>query len=797
MISASGDCQTGSLLPGNYNMEIQNMTNVELTFQRRSGRTGFSTKTPYLIVDNFPALGLLTSLRFLEWVSENPEGLISLPTGKTPEYFLKWTQRFLEGWNRPENRRIMEENGFNIRKKPVMKKLRFVQMDEFYPIDPGQHNSFYNYVLNFYIKGFGLDPAGALLMNSDEIHLAEGLHYSRVFPDNRIDLSLRNREALTAHEKIQQSSLFRIDKWCMEYENRIRESGGIGFFLGGIGPDGSIAFNSRGSDHNSTTRLTATNFESQAAAAGDLGGIEISRNRLVLTIGLGTLTYNRHCTAIVFAAGESKAHIIKNALENEPDNLYPATVLQRLENARFYLTGGAAVQLRDSIENYYRQGEWTFEKTERAVSDLCRKIDKYAHKLELSDLQNDEFCSLIPDLSLRAVHDVIEATKKKIDRGNIREQEQVFLHTGPHHDDIMLGIFPCIISQLRVRSNKFHFAVLTSGFTAVTNEMLENLLVETLKHIEQGKIQMLAYPDFFEKGYKYKFDKDVNHYLNKVADRDEKGKLRGICHRITRVMVGIYNLKSGEELVNQLQANVETLRNSYSGEKNPPDIQKLKGMLREFEEELVWAHYGVRVKNIEHLRLGFYTGDIFTSQPQKTRDVMPILKMFRKIQPTVISLAFDPEGSGPDTHYKVLQTIAHALIQWKKEKDLKDLRIIGYRNVWFRFHPAEANVFTPVSLNSMAVLDWSFRNCYISQVNASFPSYELDGPFSDLSRQIWVEQFKRVQLILGKDFFYDNESPKIRATHGMIFYREMSIDEFLVHARELEKSTEGDSRNWQ
>ncbi|NLN30739.1 MAG: glucosamine-6-phosphate isomerase, partial [Bacteroidales bacterium] len=300
-------------------MEIQNMTNVELTFQRRSGRTGFSTKTPYLIVDNFPSLGLLTSLRFLEWVSENPEGLISLPTGKTPEYFLKWTRRFLEGWNRPENRRIMEENGFNIRKKPVMKKLRFVQMDEFYPIDPGQHNSFYNYVLNFYIKGFGLDPAGALLMNSDEIQLAEGLHYSRVFPDNRIDLSLRNREALTAHEKIQQSSLFRIDKWCMEYENRIREAGGIGFFLGGIGPDGSIAFNSRGSDHNSTTRLTATNFESQAAAAGDLGGIEISRNRLVLTIGLGTLTYNRHCTAIVFAAGESKAHIIKNALENEPD----------------------------------------------------------------------------------------------------------------------------------------------------------------------------------------------------------------------------------------------------------------------------------------------------------------------------------------------------------------------------------------------------------------------------------------------------------------------------------------------
>ncbi|MCK7533278.1 MAG: hypothetical protein MZV63_20730 [Marinilabiliales bacterium] len=72
--------------------------------------------------------------------------------------------------------------------------------------------------------------------------------------------------------------------------------------------------------------------------------------------------------------------------------------------------------MHDSIERYYREGEWTFEKTERAVFDLCQKIDKYAHKLVLEDLKNDEYCSLIPDLSLERVNDVIESTKKK-DRG--------------------------------------------------------------------------------------------------------------------------------------------------------------------------------------------------------------------------------------------------------------------------------------------------------------------------------------------------------------------------------------------
>lgn len=766
---------------------------VEQVFFERSGRKEITTKMPYLVVNNFPNLGLLTSLRFLEWVSGNPEGVISLPTGKTPEYFIKWTHYLLNNWDDAAARRIREENGLLITTKPSLKDLKFVQIDEFYPINPRQHNSFFDYVSNYYIRGFGLDPTKSLLINSEEIKLAGGRHYSEVFPDRSIDITLRNREATSTLEKIQQESIFKIDNWCTDYENRIRETGGIGFFLGGIGPDGHIAFNTRGSDHNSTTRLTPTNFETQAAAAGDLGGIEISRKHLVITIGLGTITYNPEGVSIIFAAGEAKAPVVKSALECNPDNLYPATVLHRQPNARFYLTEGASVQLNDSVERYYKEGDWTFEKTERAVFSLCQKIDKYAHKLTIDDLKTDPYCSLIPDLSMDRVTEVIDSTKGKIEAGLLREKNQTFLHTGPHHDDIMLGIFPCIIPQLREITNEFHFSVLTSGFTAVTNNMLSGLLDKTLSFISAGKIQMLKYPDFFESGYRFKWDKDVSHYLDKIADKDEEGKLRGVCHRLVRAMVEIYSLKSVAELKEQLQKNIDLINASYSGEKNSPDIQRLKGMLREFEEELVWAHYGVLVSNIEHLRLGFYTGDIFTQQPDRNRDVMPILESLRKIKPTVISLAFDPEGSGPDTHYKVLQALAEALRQWGREYDISGLRIIGYRNVWFRFQPHEANVFTPVSLNSMAVLDHSFRNCYISQVNASFPSYEHDGPFSDLSQKVWVDQFRQVQLVLGKDYFYENVSPKVRATHGMIYYREMKPEEFLIHARELEKSVEGEA----
>jgi len=42
---------------------------------------------PVIVVENFPILGKLTAIRFIEWVQKNPEGVISLPTGKTPEHF--------------------------------------------------------------------------------------------------------------------------------------------------------------------------------------------------------------------------------------------------------------------------------------------------------------------------------------------------------------------------------------------------------------------------------------------------------------------------------------------------------------------------------------------------------------------------------------------------------------------------------------------------------------------------------------------------------------------------------------
>ncbi|NBC83563.1 MAG: glucosamine-6-phosphate isomerase [Bacteroidetes bacterium] len=775
----------------NNRKNLIGFTEVEKVFLATNKTNKQPTNIPYITVDNFPFLGFLAAMRFLEWVSNNPQGIIALPTGKTPEYFIVWTVYMLENWDTGKGKKIRDKYGMGQHSKPDLSQLTFVQIDEFYPISSKQHNSFTNYVEKYYIKGFNLDPDKALLINSDQIPLVDGKHFTEVFPDSLVDLTLRYREPINAREELQQRSIFAIDNWCTHYESRIRDLGGIDFFLGGLGPDGHIAFNTKGSDHHSTTRLTATNFETQAVSASDLGGIEVSRNRLVITIGLETITYNSDCVAIIFVSGEAKSQMVKDALEKEPSNLYPASSLSKLPNARMYLTTGAAAMLENSIEKYYKAGEWTQEKTDRAVIDLCKKLDKYGHHLTMDDLRMDKYCQLIPDLNANTVDTVVKSVLSKINKGMQSEKNQVYYHTGPHHDDIMLAILPHIHRLLRDESNAADFTILTSGFTAVTNTFVIQSLEDTRYFLDNGQIQMTEYADFFKEGYKHKWDKDVYHYLIKVASGEPAERKRGLSHRIVRAIVEIYKVHNSEQLRDQINEILAILKRSYDGEKNTPNIQRLKGMIREFEEELVWAYLGIRTKNVHHLRLGFYTGDIFTEEPKRERDVEPVLNQLRAIKPTVVSLAFDPEGSGPDTHYKVLQTIADALRLWKDEEDLSELRIWGYRNVWYQFHPSEANVIVPVSLNAMGAMDKAFTNSYLSQVDAPFPSYRYDGKFSELAQKIWVDQLKTIQLLLGKNFFYLNESPRIRASHGLVFFREMKIDEFLLHARELEKSMEG------
>lgn len=440
----------------------------------------------------------------------------------------------------------------------------------------------------------------------------------------------------------------------------------------------------------------------------------------------------------------------------------------------------------------YFDGDWSFEKTERSVLGLCKILNRYAHKLTLEDLQSDSRCAKIPNLSLDAVQQVINDVEAKLWRGVKPIKNEVIYHTGPHHDDIMLGIMPFINRQLRSPSNQVHFAIMTSGFHSVTDEFLLGALEDTLEYLRKDLIQMVHYPDFFEKGYRFKQEKDIHHYLDNVARKNPEEMRRGFCHRILRDAVGLWQPKNISELETRLAKEVENLR---KGLINSLEIKQLKGQVREFEEELVWAYAGTSLNHVHHLRLGLYNEAQGTEPegpkkwiPNRERDVEPILNQLRELKPTVITVAMDSIGLGPGTHYKVMQSIAEAVRLWGEETNLMDLRIFGYRNVWSTFHPAEANVYVPVSLNAFAVFEKAFKDSYLTQVKAEFPNPDFDGPFSELAESIWVKQLKDIQFILGKNYFYENAHPLIRATHGLVFLKQMTAAEFVVFVEDMKNN---------
>ena len=752
-------------------------------------------KMPTIVVENFPSLGKLTAVRFLEWVQNNPGGVISLPTGKTPEHFINWIMHLLGGWNEPEIQELLKESGVDPTKKPDMRSLHFVQIDEFYPLDSSQHNSFNYYVKQFYIKGFGLDPDKALLMDPLSIGLKKGQSLQDIWPENHVDLTLRYRQATNDFERKQKDVLEQVDQWCMQYEHRIRELGGIGFFLGGIGPDGHIGFNIKGSDHNSTTRLCPINYETQAAAATDLGGIEIARKCLVITIGLRTITFNPDCTAIVMAAGQAKAELIAQAIESEDHIRVPASCLRKLPNARFYITRGAAGRLVERrIEILRTKPDVSDADIEEALVQLAVKRNKRLHDLTEEDTKSDRFVSAIIDRRPEPLKELTKMVRtnliSSINKGVEVYKNKCFLHTEPHHDDIMLGYFSQVVRHFRRHTNTHHFVTFTSGFTSVTNEFMASQMTNLLRFLSIDDFRALIAEGYFARGRDTERNRDVWEYLDGVAAKNEYNKAEGCARRMLRNLVELFDESFLENMEGRISELEDYFLTVYPGKKDPEYIQKLKGMCREWEAECLWGYYGWQCRNIKHLRLGFYTGDIFTSEPSMDEDVRPIVEELQRVRPDVVTVAFDPEASGPDTHYKVMQALAEALRIHVQHTGRADLKIWGYRNVWFRFDPSQANVYVPVTMAMFATAHDAFMNSFSSQKNASFPSYEYDGPFSELAQRIQVSQYRKIKTCLGREWFYNHSSGLIRATRGLAFLKEMTPEEFFQSCRELRKSIE-------
>jgi glucosamine-6-phosphate deaminase len=94
-----------------------------------------------------------------------------------------------------------------------------------------------------------------------------------------------------------------LDVECAAYEAKIKSYGGIELFLGGIGPDGHIAFNEPGSSLTSRTRVKTLTYDTMLANARFFDGDVSKVPRMALTVGVGTVLDVRNVPSMILTEG--------------------------------------------------------------------------------------------------------------------------------------------------------------------------------------------------------------------------------------------------------------------------------------------------------------------------------------------------------------------------------------------------------------------------------------------------------------------------------------------------------------
>jgi glucosamine-6-phosphate deaminase len=142
---------------------------------------------------------------------------------------------------------------------------------------------------------------------------------------------------------------------CASYEARIKELGGIDLFLGGIGPDGHIAFNEPGSSLASRTRIKTLTTDTIIANSRFFDNDVDKVPRTALTVGVGTILDAREILIIV--NGHNKARALQQAVEGAVSQMWTITALQLHPKAIIVADEAACSELKVGTYKYFKDIE--------------------------------------------------------------------------------------------------------------------------------------------------------------------------------------------------------------------------------------------------------------------------------------------------------------------------------------------------------------------------------------------------------------------------------------------------------
>ncbi|SAM04135.1 hypothetical protein [Absidia glauca] len=146
-----------------------------------------------------------------------------------------------------------------------------------------------------------------------------------------------------------------LDEECRRFEAKIAELGGIELFLGGIGPDGHIAFNEPGSSLTSRTRVKTLAYETIIANARFFDGEVAKVPKLALTVGVATVMDAREVVVII--TGAHKAIALAKCIEEGVNHMWTVSSIQMHPKSLIVCDEDATLELHIKTVKYFKSIE--------------------------------------------------------------------------------------------------------------------------------------------------------------------------------------------------------------------------------------------------------------------------------------------------------------------------------------------------------------------------------------------------------------------------------------------------------
>lgn len=142
---------------------------------------------------------------------------------------------------------------------------------------------------------------------------------------------------------------------CARYEEKIASYGGIDLFLGGVGPDGHIAFNEPGSSLTSRTRMKTLTQDTIIANSRFFDNNVELVPKTALTVGVGTVMSAKSVLLIV--NGYNKARALHHGVEGGISQMWTISALQMHPKALIVADEDACADLKVSTYRYFKDIE--------------------------------------------------------------------------------------------------------------------------------------------------------------------------------------------------------------------------------------------------------------------------------------------------------------------------------------------------------------------------------------------------------------------------------------------------------